>query len=122
MKLSKILGSGTLALSTVALLGLSGGAAAATSDPTEMRGYNNCIAASDTSALSGVTLPRVYYISKRADVKTYYVNTTGWQNGQRVTKRVTCETNRSGRKVLSVQTSDGRYVRRDGTGLIVAKR
>ena len=112
----------TLTLAVVAAAGFSTGATAANSSPAEMRGFNNCVAAFDTGNLSGVTVPRVYYITANAESKTYYVNASAWQDGVRVAKRVTCETSRSGREVYSVQSADGRYALNDSARLNVAER
>ncbi len=115
--------AGALLLSAAAFLGLSTGAAAATSDPAELRGYNSCLKAAPTGDLTDVTLPRVYYIAKHGDSNTYYVNAFGWRDGVRVAKRITCETSLTGRKVYSVQAADGRYARRSETSqATVAKR
>jgi len=68
-------------------------------------------------------LPRIYYIAKNGDSHTYYVNATGWRDGVRVAKRITCETSLTGRKVYSVRTADGRYARSsESNQAVVAKR
>lgn len=111
-----------LILAVAASVGFSTGVSAANSSPADMRGFNRCVAAFDASNLTGVTLPRVYYIAANAESKTYYLNTSAWQDGVRVAKRVTCKTSRSGRKVYSVQSADGRYALRNSPRLNVAER
>ncbi len=92
----------------VAVAASSGAAAGGLSD---QRGYNRCVKAFDGQGLSGVTLPRFYYINHTADSKTYYVNASAWENGNRVSKRITCETSASGRELHAVETADGRFAR-----------
>ena len=111
-----------LILTVAATVGFSTGASAANSNPAEMRGFNRCVAGFDASNLTGVTLPRVYYIATNAESKTYYLNTSAWQDGVRVAKRVTCKTSRSGRDLYSVQSADGRYALSNGRRLNVAER
>jgi len=118
--------AGALALSVAASLGLSGGAAAAISDPAELRGYNSCVKAASAESggeLSSADLSRIYYLAKQGNSHTYYVNAGSWQDGVRVSKRITCETSRSGREVYSMNTSNGRFARSSETNqAIVAKR
>ena len=112
----------TAGLATAVLTAGSLGAAAQTSSVTEMRGYSNCLAAAKTPELKGVTTPRVYYIASNGDSKTYFVNTWAWQDGERVARRINCETTNNGRKVLNVVSADGRYALNDRNGVVVANR
>lgn len=122
MKTSSTLASSFATVLAVAALGATSAASAATSSPSDHRGYQTCVKALDTESLSGVVFPRVYYIAHQAEAKTYYLNATAWQNGERVVKRITCETSANGRQVTSFATNDGRFALADGKRLEVAKR
>ena len=92
------------------------------SSSAELRGYQTCLDELAATQPTGLVTPRVYYIAKQGDVSTYYVNTSIWQAGHRVAKRLNCSTTRNGRKLLSFSSSDGRFARGTGSNLGVAKR
>jgi len=96
--------------------------AANASELTDKRGYENCVSTLDTRDLSGVTFPRQYFIARQADSTSYYVNAQAWENGVRVAKRLTCQTSKSGRVVLSAESGDGRYARADNASPSIAQR
>lgn len=111
-----------LAVVSVTATALGGSLAANAGELADQRGYQNCVKALDTKDLSGVTFPRVYYINKTAASSIYYVNASAWQNGERVTKRVTCEMTRNGRDLLAFETAEGRFALADRNRLSVAER
>jgi len=115
------------ATAAIACLAGTAGASAQVSSPADLRGYNSCVKAFDTNELNGVHFPRVYYIARNADAanagsKTYYVNASAWQDGNRVMKRLSCTTTRSGRQVLAFEAQDGRYALSGNQRLNVARR
>ena len=40
---------------------------------------------------------------------TFLINASGWEGGERVHLRSACETTRSGRRVLALETHQGRW-------------
>lgn len=97
-----------LILTAAAASALSMTAQAKISSSSELRGYNACVQAV-ASEFKGLQLDRVYYLNEDADKNTYYVNGSAWQSGERVPVRISCDTNRSGNKLLSQSSNIGRY-------------
>jgi len=95
---------------------------ASAGDRTDQRGYQKCVQAMNAQNLSGVTFPRVYYISRQDTSNVYYVNATAWENGVRVGKRLTCETSKSGRTLLTAEANDGQFALSASSSAQVAKR
>ena len=92
---------------------------AAASSPAEHRGYEACLSATADS-LQGLTTERSYLLSNSADQRTYYINATAWQDGQRAQVGITCATSKSGRDVLSHAVTDNRYAAASSDGIQVA--
>ena len=115
--IATVFGSG---LVLAAALGITSSANAG--DRTDQRGYQSCVQALDTQNLSGVTFPRVYYISRQDASNVYYVNATAWENGVRVGKRLTCETSKRGRTLLTAEATDGQFALAPSNEALVAKR
>ncbi len=111
-----------LALLTLIASTASFSAQAQKSTTAELRGYQTCLNELRVTRPNGLVTPRAYYIAKQGDVSTYYVNTSIWQAGQRVAKRLNCTTTRNGRKLLSFSSSEGRFARGPGSTLHVANR
>lgn len=100
----------TLILAAIAALAASLGASAETrSTPSEMRGYQACLDAS-AQDYRGLVTNRTYLIEKRADQRTYYINATAWQDGERVNVGLRCETDRNGRLITAAEPTNARYV------------
>ena len=87
---------------------------AQTSSPADFRGYEKCVAAADAES-SGLTTPRTYLINKEGDNKSYYINGSRWEAGQREQVRISCETSKNGRVLLSSAVEPGRWVQDSGT-------
>jgi hypothetical protein len=58
--------------------------------------YQACLEANE-SEFSGLVPEREYLISNNEDTRSYYINATAWENGQRVEVGFSCETSKSGR-------------------------
>jgi hypothetical protein len=80
---------------------LSAAAGAVTSSPSEFRGYQACLDANEGD-FQGLVTDRNYLIREEENSRTYYINATAWENGERVEVGFSCETTRSG-KLLSNQ-------------------
>ena len=75
---------------------LSATAAAGTSSPGEVRGYQACLEANENQ-FRGLIVDRKYLIRDTEDSRTYYINATAWEEGERVKVGFSCETSRTGR-------------------------
>lgn len=104
----------TLALTTVALttFAFSASVDARPSTDAELRGYNNCLAAAQEQS-KGLVPTREYLINKDGANTLYYVNATRWENGERNTIRVACETAVRGHNLISASIEEGRFIDRD---------
>ena len=95
------------ALST--FLGYGAVVEARTSTDAEMRGFNACVKAAKADS-EGLVTGREYLISKDGATTEYFVNATRWENGERNTIRVACETAHRGAKLISASIEEGRFV------------
>ena len=96
-----------LAVATT-LLGFSAVVEARPSSEAELRGYNNCVAAAKKES-NGLVPTREYLIDKSGENTLYYVNATRWEDGERNTIRVACETKARGHSLVSATIEDGRF-------------
>ena len=94
-----------------AALTLSAAAGATTSSPSEMRGYESCLASAHAES-TGLVADRFYYLDRSDRDNRYYVNATRWENGERIPVRIACTTTRSGRTLLTASIDEGRYTNR----------
>lgn len=78
------------------------------SSTSEFRGYNNCLEAA-TTPYEGVVADRAYYLSRAGSARTYYINVTAWDSGERVNLRITCDTSTNGRELLRSSIDSGRF-------------
>ena len=83
------------------------------SSPAEYRGYENCIEAADEQS-HGLVTKRTYLISKDNEVTNYFVNGSRWEDGDRAQVRITCETTKAGRELLSTVIEPGKWVQERG--------
>ncbi len=104
----------TLALTTAAItaLAFTTAAEARPSTDSELRGYNTCIEAANAQS-EGLVPSREYLINKEGENTLYYVNATRWEEGERNTIRVACETKARGQELVSASIEDGRYTDRE---------
>ena len=75
---------------------LSATAGAVTSSPSEFRGYQACLEANE-GEFQGLVPDRNYLIRNDEASRTYYINATAWENGERVDVAFSCETSKTGR-------------------------
>jgi hypothetical protein len=75
---------------------LSATAAAGPSSPGEVRGYQACLGANEDE-FRGLVVDRNYLIRDTEESRTYYINATAWEDGERVKVGFSCETTRTGR-------------------------
>ena len=97
-----------------------GSAHARTSSDAELRGYNNCMKAAKKQT-EGLVASRQYYVQKEQGSAWYYINATQWQDGERATARIACETTLRGHKLVSSNVEAGHFAHIDSNTLSVAK-
>ena len=81
---------------------------ARTSSPADFRGYQACVAAAERNS-SGLVTTRHYYLEKEAGSTFYYINATRWNEGERDSVRIACETTNRGHKLVSSVIEQGRF-------------
>ena len=79
---------------------LSASAFAGASKPAEFRGYQICLQANEDQ-FQGLVVDRNYLIQENADSRSYYINATAWENGERVNVGFSCQTSKNGRRLLT---------------------
>ncbi len=89
--------------SLVAAAGATAGGPMATA-----AGYDNCQSRIKQDH-ARVVFKRHYYLQRNEDSMTFLINASGWEGGERVHLRSACETTRSGRRVLALETHQGRW-------------
>ena len=87
---------------------LSATAVATTSSPSEYRGYQACLEANE-GQFQGLVVERNYLIQDKDDSRTYYINGTAWDNGERVQVGISCETTRRGKLLNSQDVVKAHY-------------
>ena len=107
MKKSLVIAAAVVATASTA-------AYAGPSSPAEFRGYENCVnAVEDQNA--GLTTPRSYLLKREGSNTNYYINGSRWEDGAREQVRISCETTKNGRVLLSSAVVPGRWVQESGT-------
>lgn len=79
---------------------MSATAFAGTASVAENRGYEACLKANEGEFRAVVT-ERDYLVRENDDSRTYYINATAWENGDRVNVGFSCETTRHGKLLTS---------------------
>ena len=79
------------------------------SSPAEFRGYENCVGAAEEQS-NGLTTPRSYLVNTAGENTNYYINGSRWEAGERESVRISCETTKNGRVLLSSAVEPGRFV------------
>lgn len=59
---------------------------------------------------NGLTFSRYHYVNREAESNTYFINSNVWQSGARVALKSACETSTNGRRMLALETSQGRWI------------
>ena len=85
--------------------------AAAPQSMSDKRGYSNCVKAAGKQ-VSHLDVERKYYTNTYADSRAFYLNGRARVDGQWEPVRITCETSRSGHRILDVAHESGRYLGR----------
>ena len=83
-------------------------AEARTSSAADFRGYSACLEAVERDS-NGLVPARHYYIQKDGSNAWYYINATRWQDGERDSVRIACETSARGHKLVSSIVEQGRF-------------
>lgn len=96
---------------TASLLAMN--AQAGKSSQSELRGYNACVNAADP-AFQGLSLSRTYYLAKEDNRNVYFLNGSAWLDGERVDVRISCDTSRNGRNLLSQTSNLGSFALQTG--------
>ncbi len=91
---------------TAALLSATAGAV--TSSPSEYRGYQACLEANE-GEFRGLVTDRNYLIREDENSRTYYINATAWENGERVNVGISCATSKSGKLLTNNGATYTRY-------------
>jgi len=98
------------ATTAILLAGLTSGVAyAKPGSPAEIRGYNACLAANETS-YRGLVPAKDYLLQETDTLRTYYINATAWKDGDRVDVALSCDTSLSGRMLTNRGGSYTHYV------------
>ncbi len=82
--------------------------------PYVHRGYQTCISDLASEFSTGkLRNARDYYVVRDGEFTKYFVNSTVWLagDGDRVRLRTRCDTTDSGRKLVTRETSRGKWVR-----------
>jgi len=99
----------SIAITAVAAcLAFSAVAEARTSSEGEMRGYDQCIEEAGRDSL-GLVTSRNYLLDSAGESNFYYVNATRWEDGERHTVRLSCETSANGRHLINAGLDQGRF-------------
>ena len=101
----------TLLILVAAAASISIAAQARVSTLTEFKGYNACVSASEDE-FRGLVLSREYFLAQNSGTKTYYLNGTAWENGDRIPVRIACDTSGNGRELKSVTMNQGHFALR----------
>ncbi len=106
--------------STILVMALGYAMSAEAGPLSVQKGYDLC--GSEIRAQGeGVTLSPFHLLQRRDTSNMYYINSTAWEDGERVQHRSACETKKSGRKILALETSYGRWTQQKGVvGIEVA--
>jgi hypothetical protein len=82
----------------------------------DQRGYVTCVddVQRDYPRHAGLVHGRYYFHEQSRDSMTYYVNSTAWQDGDRVRLRTRCLTDSYGRDLMARETHPGRWVQQRG--------
>ena len=94
---------------------------AAPSTHAELRGYQACLEANQ-DGFTGLSTQRNYMLSKTDTGRTYYINATAWQDGQRVKISFSCETTDAGKLVQNQGVSYTHFVSATRTPVQVASK
>lgn len=73
------------------------------------QGYDHC-AIEIKSQHEGVVMARNYLLQRNQASNSFFINSTAWEAGDRRRLRTFCETSKSGRQILALETSHGRWV------------
>lgn len=100
-------------LLAAALLSAAGTAAANT---IVARGYGTCIHDLEASYPRHAKMVHApyYYHAVTGDDMSYFVNSSAWQDGDRVGLKTLCTTDRFGRRVLLRETELGKWIPNQG--------
>ena len=96
-------------LATAAALSVTALAAEARiSSTSDFRGYEACVNAAERSS-NGLVPARQYLIERDGANALYYINATRWQDGERDTVRIACETANRGHTLVSSVIEQGKF-------------
>ncbi len=84
------------------------------SQPSEFRGFETCIEAAKAEFTRGFVSNRTYFIDRDGTDNVYFINASAWQAGDRAVLRITCETSRNGRELLTYTSAPGRFIPQRG--------
>lgn len=88
---------------------ISAAAQAGVATVREARGYDACLAANG-KRFERIVAGRDYYLNSTENGRIYYINATAWEQGERMKVGLSCETTKSGRRVLSHRVTDKQFV------------
>lgn len=104
-------------LTTLAVMTLAVSTSANAQTGRELKGLNTCLTASE-SQFDGLEASSDYYFTRTDHANQYYINGTALENGERVDVRISCETSRNGRALLTQSSSPGRFTEDPSTRII----
>ena len=92
-------------------LGFTALVEARTSNTSEYRGYQTCLAAAESTS-EGLVAKRNYLVNREGTNAEYFINATRWEDGSRAAVRVECETEANGRQLVSASVEPGYFTNR----------
>ncbi|MEM8768459.1 MAG: hypothetical protein AAGE43_13500 [Pseudomonadota bacterium] len=95
-------------------------AAKAPSTLSEERGYQACLKA-NSSDVDRLLVKKDYLYRTTETGRTFYINASIWENGERVPVAFTCNTTRSGRLIENMGISYTQFVPATGADPVVAQ-
>ena len=104
MTISKLIGTAALAGGLIFTAQANAGPLA------EQAGYDTCHNEIESQYdRQGLVFARQHYLNREAGSNTYFINASAWEKGERVGLKSACETTKSGRRILALETSYGRW-------------
>ena len=97
-----------LSLLTLPLIAFSALSEARDGTFADQRGFAACTSEFHDASV-GLVTDRHHFINKRAENPRFYINGTRWEDGSRADVKMSCETARSGVRVLANEITAGRY-------------
>jgi len=112
----------TVTVTAIAALSAATFADAKVSTGRELKGFDTCMAAAEQQ-FAGLKASSDYFFDRTSDRNVYYINATATENGKPVNVKISCDTSRNGRSLLSHNAVYGHFDQdpRAGAGQVAAQ-